>query len=116
MFACKTRVIVGLTTYYNENLMISLSGLSRLGKRAILIIHNDNPETKVTKRDVRRMGFGGDVHIINSAHNVGLLRSRLAIIDFISEHKISAEWFVFVNDDDVLLNLDLPKVEKKHFA
>ena len=116
MFANKTRVIVGLTTYYNENLMISLSGLSRLGKRAILIIHNDNPETEVTKRDVRRMGFGGDVHIINSAHNVGLLRSRLAIIDFISEHKISAEWFVFVNDDDVLLNLDLPKVEKKHFA
>ena len=116
MFACKTRVIVGLTTYYNENLMISLSGLARLSKRAILIIHNDNPETKITKRDVRRMGFGGDVYIINSDYNVRLLRARLAILDYVKQHKINAEWFVFVNDDDVLLNLDLPQVEKKHFA
>lgn len=116
MFACKTRVVVGLTTYYSENLMISLSGLARLGKKTILIIHNDNPDALISKRDVRHMGFDGEVYIINSAHNVGLLRSRLAIIDFVKEHKISAEWFMFVNDDDILLNLDLPKVENKHFA
>ena len=116
MFASKSRVIVGLTTFHNENLMISLSGLARLSKRAILIIHNDNPETKVTKRDVRRTGFDGDVYIINSDHNVGLLRARLAILDYVKQHKINAEWFVFVNDDDILLNLDIPKVGDNHFA
>ncbi len=116
MFACKSRIIVGLTTFYSENLMISLSGLARLGKRAILIIHNDNPQTKVTKRDVRRMGYDGDVHIINSGYNVGLLRARLAIIDYVKKHRINSDWFVFVNDDDVLLNLDIPNVGQNHFA
>ncbi len=116
MFASKSRVIVGLTTFHNENLMISLSGLARLSKRATLIIHNDNPETKITKCDVRRMGFNGDVCIINSEHNVGLLHARLAILDYVKKHKINAEWFVFVNDDDVLLNLDIPKIGNNHFA
>lgn len=116
MFANKTRVIVGLTTYYNENLMISLSGLSRLGRSAILVIHNDNPETPLSKRDVRRMGYNGDVYIINSEHNIGLLRSRLSIINFIKEHKINSDWFVFANDDDILLKLDVPTVGVNHFA
>lgn len=116
MFACKSRIIVGLTTFYNENLMISLSGLARLGKRAILVIHNDNPQTKVTKRDVRCMGYDGDVHIINSGYNIGLLRARLAIIDYVKKHRINSDWFVFANDDDVLLNLDIPNVGQNHFA
>lgn len=116
MFTNKSRVIVGLTTYYIENLMISLSGLARLAKRAVLVIYNDNPETPLSKRDVRRMGYEGEVYIINSEHNVGLLRARMEIIDFVKKHKISSDWFVFANDDDVLLNVDVPNMGQNHFA
>lgn len=116
MFTNKSRVIVGLTTYYIENLMISLSGLARLAKRAVLVIYNDNPETPLSKRDVRRMGYEGEVYIINSEHNVGLLRARMEIIDFVKKHKISSDWFVFANDDDVLLNVDVPNIGQNHFA
>lgn len=116
MFFNSKRVIVGLTTYYNENLMISLSGLSRFGKGAILIIHNDNPDTKITRRQIKDMGYKGRLYIINSSHNIGLLNSRLAIIDFVKQHRIAAGWFIFVDDDDILLNLDIPKIKSNHFA
>lgn len=116
MLSYKSRVIVGLTTYYNENLMISMSGLATLGKKAILIIHNDNPETKVTRRQIRRLGYMGKLYIINSEHNAGLRTSRLNIIDFVRQRKIRTEWFIFVDDDDILLNLDVPPVGKNHFA
>ncbi len=116
MFTCKSRVIIGLTTYYNHNLMISLSGLSRLGRRAILIIHNDNPDTPITRRNIRRMGYEGELYIINSEHNIGMLGARLAIIDFVVSQKISAPWFVFADDDDILLNLDVPDIGINHFA
>ncbi len=116
MFATKSRVIVGLTTYYNENLMISLSGLSRLGRKLTLIIHNDNPVTKITMRQIRRMGYKGKLHIINSQHNIGLLNSRLAIIEYVKQHRIKTPWFVFADDDDILLNIDIPNVRDNHFA
>lgn len=112
----KSRIIVGLTTYYNENLMISMSGMARFGKHVTLIIHNDNPETKITRRKIRRMGYKGKLYIINSEHNVGLRNARLNIIDFLQQHKISADWFIFADDDDVLLNVDVPSVGKNHFA
>ena len=112
----KSRIIVGLTTYYNENLMISLSGLSRIAKNSILIIHNDNPETKITKRQIRRMGYKGELHIINSQYNIGCLDGRLSIIDYVKGHNLNTQWFVFVDDDDILLNLDVPSVGDGHFA
>lgn len=116
MLLNKSRVIVGLTTYYNENLMISVSGLASLGKLATLIIHNDNPDTTITRRQIRRMGYTGKLYIINSEHNVGLRASRLNIIDFVRQHNIRADWFIFADDDDVLLNLDVPDVGDNHFA
>lgn len=116
MFRHKARIIVGLTTYYNENLMISLSGLSRIAKSCILVIHNDNPETKITARHIRQMGFTGELYIINSQHNIGLLNSRLSIIDFITENKLNSDWFVFADDDDILLNVDIPKIGRQNFA
>lgn len=112
----KSRVIVGLTTYYNENLMISMSGMAQLGKHVTIIIHNDNPETKITRRKIRNMGYKGKLYIINSEHNVGLRNARLNIIDFIQQHNIHADWFVFSDDDDILLNVDVPSVGKNHFA
>lgn len=116
MFKNKTRVIIGLTTYYTENLIVSLSGILRLGRRTALVIHNDNPDVKITKRQIRRMGYRGELHIINSQHNIGLLNSRLTIIDYVRGHRLSGGWFVFVDDDDILLNIDIPDVSDTHFA
>lgn len=117
MFGKKKRVIVGLTTYYNENLMISMSGVARLPyNNMVLIIHNDNPDTKITARKIRHMGYRGKLYIINSEYNTGLRSSRMAIIDFVQQHKIKSDWFVFLDDDDVLLNIEVPSVSEKHFA
>ncbi|MBO5739867.1 MAG: hypothetical protein J6R52_02260 [Alphaproteobacteria bacterium] len=116
MFRHKSRVIVGMTTYYNENLIISMSGMSRLGKNITLIIHNDNPDVKLTRSKIRRMGYKGRLHIINSDYNKGMLDSRLEIIKYATEHKINAEWFLFADDDDIVLNLNIPRLENNHFA
>ncbi len=116
VFRKKVRVIVGLTTYYNENLMISMSGLSRLRGDCVLIIHNDNPDTKVSYQQIRDMGYKGKLYIINSEYNTGLLNSRLSIINFVKQHDIRADWFIFVDDDDILLNIDIPNITEKHFA
>ncbi len=116
MFRHKSRVIVGMTTYYNENLIISMSGMSRLGKNITLIIHNDNPDVKLTRPKIRRMGYKGRLHIINSDYNKGMLDSRLEIIKYATEHKINAEWFLFADDDDIVLNLNIPRLENNHFA
>ena len=88
MFRQKSRVIVGLTTYYNENLIISMSGLARLGKNITLVIHNDNPDIKLSRRRIRHMGFQGRLHIINSDYNKGTLDSRLEIIKYAKEHNL----------------------------
>jgi len=112
----KARLIVGLTTYNNENLGISVPGLARLKKRFTLIICNDNPNTHVSRRDVRRMGYRGKLHIINNTNNMGLRRARLAILDYVRKHFTKSDWIIFVDDDDVLLNLDTPKISEKHFA
>lgn len=109
-------VIVGLTTYYNEYLGISIQGLARLGRDFILVIHNDNPDTKITRREIRKMGYNGRVCIINSKCNIGPFQARLEILKYVQEHKILSKWFVFVDDDDILTDIQIPNVEKDKFA
>ena len=66
MFKRKTQILVGLTTFYNEYLHVSVPALARLGRRFTLIIHNDNPDTRVSRRQIRRLGYRGKLHIINT--------------------------------------------------
>lgn len=116
MFNRKSRIIVGITTFYNEYLGVSVPGLARLKTNSILIIYNDNPQSRVRRRQIRRLGYRGRLYIINSSHNVGMLRARLAILDFAHRKKFNADWFVFVDDDDILTNLTVPNVSKNNFA
>lgn len=116
MITRRCPIIVGLTTYNHENLILSMSGLARLDTGFTLIIHNDNPTCALSRRKIRRMGYRGKLHIINASHNCGHLESRLAILKYISDKKIDSEWFIFVDDDDVLLNLNLPTVSSDNFA
>lgn len=116
MITRRRPIIVGLTTYNHENLAISVPGLARLGSGFTLVIHNDNPSQKLSRRTIRRMGYHGKLHIINTSHNIGYLESRLAILKYVSDKKIKSQWFVFVDDDDVLLNLNIPSVSSDNFA
>ena len=116
MFDKRTRIIVGMTTLYNEYLGISIPGLARLGKKFTLIIYNDNPDTKVKKSYIRKLGYRGKLYIANGGHNIGQLRARLAIVDFVRKKKLNADWFIFVDDDDILANIVIPNVSKNNFA
>ena len=116
MFDKRTRIIVGMTTLYNEYLGISIPGLARLGKKFTLIIYNDNPDTKVKKSYIRRLGYRGKLYVVNGGHNIGQLRARLAIVDFVRKKKLNADWFIFVDDDDILANIVIPNVSKNNFA
>ena len=116
MFDKRTRIIVGMTTLYSEYLGISIPGLARLGKKFTLIIYNDNPDTKVKKSYIRRLGYRGKLYIANGGHNIGQLRARLAIVDFVRKKKLNADWFIFVDDDDILANIVIPNVSKNNFA
>lgn len=116
MFYKRTRIIVGMTTLYNEYLGISIPGLARLGKKITLIIYNGNPDTKVKKSYIRRLGYRGKLYIVNGGHNLGQLRARLAIVDFVRKKKLNADWFIFVDDDDILTNVVIPNVSENNFA
>ena len=116
MFHRSRNLIIGLTTFNHEFLRLSVSGLRRFSKKITLVIHNDNPCVRLTRRMVRKLGFRGRLHIINSKDNMGLFYSRVAILNYIQDNKISGEWFMFANDDDVVLNTNIPDVAEQNFA
>lgn len=116
MFSKKVTFVVGLTTYNTDLLEISIPALGRLGQRFMLIIHNDNPDAKVTTRQIRNLGYHGKLHIINSDFNVGLIRARCNILKYMTEHQITPTWMTFVDDDDMLTDISIPSVSDTTFA
>lgn len=116
MFKKKSPIVVGITTVFNECLRISVPAVSRLGRNVVLVIYNDNPDTKVSKRQIRRLGYRGRLHIINGDKNVGQLRARLGIVNAVRQYKMDVKWIVLVDDDDVLVNADVPNVAENNFA
>ena len=109
-------LVIGLTTFNTELLAISVPGLVKLGKKFILIIHNNNPQARVSRRQIRHLGYRGHLIIINSPRNLGLLGARLAIISRIEFEQISSEWMIFCDDDDLLINSEIPNVDENNFA
>lgn len=116
MFHKKAQVIVGITTFYDEFLGLSVPGLARLENDFILVIYNDNPNTIVKKRQIRQLGYRGGLYVINGSYNKGQLGARLAILDFVRRHKLKSDWFIFCDDDDVLTSLNVPDVSQYNFA
>ncbi len=113
----KNDIIVGLTTFDNEMLRISVPALARVARKFLLIIFNDNPLTTITRRQVRALGYRGELQIINSDENVGTLRARMAIVAAASRVKPRTDWIIFNDDDDMLLNLDVtPNIGDDNFA
>ena len=62
----KSNIVVGLTTFDNEMLRISVPAIGRMHQKVTLIIFNDNPTTTITRRQIRKIGYSGDLQIINS--------------------------------------------------
>ena len=116
MFAQRKKIIIGLTTFYTEYLNLSVPVLGRWSRRCVLVIHNDNPDVRVSVRKIRKLGFRGRIYVINTAKNIGLLRARMAIVDFVRAKKLRADWIMFADDDDFVTDVSIPNVDKNNFA
>ena len=116
MFGKKYNLVVGLTTFDVNMLCISVPALGKLDKKFLLIVHNDNPTVTITRHQIRKLGYRGDVRIINSAENVGTFMARMAIVSAALRDAPSATWVVFCDDDDILTDIDIPHVSSDNFA
>lgn len=116
MFTRNIDLVVGLTTFNNDMLHLSVPALSRLHGRFYLVVYNDNPTTTVSRRDIRRLGYRGRLRVINGTENIGVLRARMAIVNAVDKISINPQWILFVNDNDILVNVDIPSVGTDVFA
>lgn len=110
----KSNIIVGLTTFHNEMLQISVPVLSKIRDKFTLIIYNDNPMTTLTKRDIRKYGYCGALYVINTNENIGELRARMEIVE--AARGLNPDWFIFCNDSDLLIDVSVPNVSDDNFA
>ncbi|MDL2295903.1 hypothetical protein LJC18_03805 [Lachnospiraceae bacterium OttesenSCG-928-E19] len=116
MLLKKNYIIVGLTAYHHEFLRISVPAVARLKQKVFLVIYNDNPDINITKSQITDLGYRGPVHIINTHQNVGTLKSKLEIVDHITQSNIKSDWMVFVNESDILMDVDIPNVTSQNYA
>ena len=97
MFTRNIDLVVGLTTFNNDMLRLSVPALSRLNGRFYLVVYNDNPTTTVSRRDIRRLGYRGRLRVINGTENIGVLRARMAIINAVDIYDIRAQYGQYEN-------------------
>ena len=116
MFTRKPSLIIAITTYDIDALRLSVPAVRRCTRDATLVIHNDNPDIELSRDFVRKLGWRGALHIINSATNVGEFESRIAVLEYIEKENIPCEWVIFVDDDDALIDANVPMVSELTFA
>lgn len=102
-----------ITTYNTPNLRISLPALNRYihqnsGKHHFkLLISNDNPDVVVNKNFVASMINFNELRgykSLNTTKNRGCLGNRLECILHAQEELGAIDYFMFIDDDDVILN------------
>ena len=116
MMRKKNNIVVGLTTVNTDLLRISVPALGRLRQKFMLVIYNDNPMETVSRRQIRRLGYCGDLQIINGTENIGTLGARMAIADAAMCSGQMPEWVIYCDDDDILTDLEIPGVSPDNFA
>ena len=116
MFNRKEHIIVGLATFHLEFLRISIPAIGKLKQKIYLIVHNSNPAETIRRAQIRKLGFHGPIHIINARLNAGRMQSRLDTLSAAEKLRIKSQWCIFVDDGDILLDLDIPKVQSNNFA
>lgn len=96
-------------TYHIDNLKFSLKALQDLNYEFNLVIHNDNPNVKLTKEwllencELDKIKYN-KLTILNEDKNVGMLFSRINSFRAIE----NSEYTLFMDDDDYLLIKELP--------
>ena len=114
MMRRKNNIVVGMTTFNTEMLRISIPALGKIRQKFLLILYNDNPMVNISRRDIRRLGYCGDLQVINTNENLGEFKARFEIIKAAQEHK--PDWIIFCDDDDLLTDIEIPNVSKDNFA
>lgn len=92
-----------ITTFYPQNLRMSLTRLKWLNFDFNLIIHNDNPDISLTRKMVKEYGYDGAVIILNEEKNQGCYLSRINSIKYMLTYLKNTTHFIFCDDDDILL-------------
>ena len=116
MFKGKKNLVIAIMTRDMDALRVSVPPLRGFSRKATLIIYNDNTDIKLQKSEIKKLGWGGDVHIINTEVPHGEISGRVEMMEYIVKHCANAEWTVFVNDTDVLIDADIPNVSENTFA
>lgn len=116
MFRPKKNLVIAITAFDADALRFSVPPLRAFTRDAVLVLYNDNPDLNLTRDNIKKLGWRGETHIINSDESRGALNARIAIMDYVVEHCCTADWLVFVNDTDVLINTEIPEVSKNAFA
>ena len=101
-----------VTTYYFSNLRISLPSIQRYIKQNLkysfnLLLSNDNPNLKLTEEYISKfidLSLFNKVVILNTDENLGQFRNRVKCIKRGYEEFQDCKYFMFVDDDDVVLN------------
>ena len=115
-----------VTTFYLPNLRISLSSIQRYVKqhpiyRFNLLISNDNPNFTVTQEFISTiidLSIFNKVEILNTNKNLGCFHNRIKCIKTAYHAFPDCKYFMFVDDDDVVLNpsFDSDKLGLVHHA
>ena len=115
MFLNKKRLLVAITTFNHDALRVSIPLLARIGHRVSVLIYNDNPDVKLTKKTVRKIGWRGPLQIINGPENLGEIGAKIKLIDICAKDT-THKWVTFMDDDDMLVSIDIPQVSDDVFA
>ena len=115
-----------VTTFYLPNLRISLSSIQRYVKQNTrykfnLLISNDNPNFTLTEEFVSSLidlSLFKKVILLNTDENQGCFHNRMKCIKNGYKEFPDAKYFMFVDDDDVVLNptFDSDKMGIVHHA
>ena len=99
-----------ILTYNLENLKLSLPRLNLIDLDYNIIIHNDNPEVTLDESHVECIKDRGPIKLLNESENQGMFMSRIRCIDYLSD---DAKWTMYLDDDDLLFEVDPECVETR---
>ena len=116
MFNKYRNLVVIIPVFDFDALRISVPPLRKLNRNFTLVIYNDNPGKSISRRDIRRLGWHGPLHIVNADKNYGEFESCINAIDYVRNSNIKTDWVLFLDSCDILIDSVIPDVPKNVFA
>lgn len=107
----KPRLNILITSYHYSHLYISLNSVKNMSNNynCRVIIYNDNPDVTISDYNINTICGKQirDLVIINSDQNVGCFYARYNMIKYIEENQLAADYLIWLDSDDQLLDIDL---------